>query len=718
MLKKLQISQKLMLASSVLGLGILFIVSYIGYNTARNSMQTEVYHKLNAIREIKKSQLQEFFEENFRDIRALARSSEIRTLFDHLADYHQQTKAGPETGLNISTPEYQQIITEYGHVMDEYVDMHAYHDIYLLCAAHGHVMYSFAKKRDLGTNLSTGRYKESSLAQLWQTAVVTQNIALRDFAPYPPQNGEPVMFLGAPIQAPTGEMIGVIALQISVDEINRIMQQRDGLGNTGEIYLVGSDFLMRSDSFLDPVNRTVIASFQHPETGKVRTEAVQDALAGQSGTAIVKDYRDIWVLSAYAPVDILDNRWALLVEINRSEAFQDVYSLRSAFIVWGAILFVGVILGAIGFARSITRPLNVAVDIADQISQGDLQIEVTIHSEDEVGQLLRAMQTMTAYIQEVADMANKISQKNLQVDITPRSEHDVLNHSLTRMVSTLQTMIAENQKAMTEVEQRSQFMEQQNWLKDGISQLSNALAGETSLRNVCRKSVSFLARYVNAGQGCLYVYDSDQETLTLQGTFAFTERNELSNRYVLGEGIVGQVALERTPILLKHVNPEETLIVSGTVSEAPLNTYTFPLLYEDELYGVLELASFEVYDAMQQEFLQEANRVIATALFSAAQRERSQELLDLARQATQEAEQARKEAERRAEEAREANVRLEEQQQKLQQQNEEFQQMNAQLEEQRQQLEQQREELRQQKEELLHKKPGFSEKPGFSTKQS
>lgn len=581
--------------------------------------------------------------------------------------------------------------------------MHGYHDIYLLCAAHGHVMYSFAKKRDLGTNLSAGPYKDSPLAQLWQTVVNTRDIAMQDFAPYSPQNGEPAMFLGAPLHTRTGGMIGVMALQISVDEINNIMQQRDGLGETGELYLVGPDFLMRSDSFLDPVNRTVAASLQRPDAGAVQTEAVRDALDGKTGTKIIKDYRNRWVLSAYAPIDILGLRWALLAEFDRSEAFQDVYHLRETLILWGIVLFGCIMIGAIWFARSITRPLSVAVEVANQIAQGNLQVAFMIDSEDEVGQLLRRMQTMTAYIQDVADVANNISQKNLQVAISPRSEHDVLNHSLKRMVSTLQEMIAENRKAMEAVEQRNQVMEQQNWLKDGISQLSSELAGETSLDNVCRKSVSFISRYVNAGQGCLYVYDTEQEVLTLQGTFAFTERNELSNKYTLGEGIIGQVALERKPILLKHVKPEEALIVSGTVSEVPLNTYTFPLLYEDELYGVLELASFEVYDTMKQEFLQEANRVIAMALFSAAQRERSQELLNMAQQATQEAEQARTEAERRAEEAREANVRLEEQQQKLQQQNEEFQQMNAQLEEQRQQLEQQREELRQQKEELLHK---------------
>lgn len=704
MVKKLKISHKQMIVSSILSLGMLFTVSYIGYTTARRSMQAEVSNKLIAIRETKKAQLQEFFKETIRDILTLSHSSDIFTLFHQLTEYYEQTNPGPSQPFNISTPEYQQIIKDYGAIMDRYITMHGYHDIYLLCSAHGHVMYSSAQKQDLGMNLSASPYRDSPLAQIWQMVVATQQFAFQDFAPYSLNNGEPAAFLGGPLQSEVGQpgdMLGVLVVQISVSEINAIMQQRDGLGESGELYVAGSDFLMRSDSLLDPVNRTVTASFQYPDLGKVDTKSVREALSGAAGVAIIENYRGIEVLSAYTSVDILGNHWALVAEINRDEAFQDVYALRRTFVLWGILLFGLVIIGAFLFARSLTRPLMEAVRIANQIAQGDLQVAFSIHSEDEIGQLLRAMQTMTTYIQDVAEVANKISQKYLQVEVRPKSEHDVLNHSLSRMVMTLQTMQEENNAAMTEVEQRNRVMEQQNWLKDGISQLSSDLVGETSLIRVCQKAISFTARYIKAGQGCLYVYDTAQEWLKLYGSFAFVQRDDLSNTYKLGEGVIGQAALEKKPILLKYIAPEDRLILSGTTSKAPLNIYALPLIYENELYGVLEVASFEPYDQKTQDFLQEANRIIATALFSTAQRERGQELLRLAQEATQEVQQAKTQAEQRAEEARKANVRLKEQQQQLQQQNEELQQLNAQLEEQQQQLEQQREELRQQKEELL-----------------
>lgn len=389
--------------------------------------------------------------------------------------------------------------------------------------------------------------------------------------------------------------------------------------------------------------------------------------------------------------------WAVSIEVPQDAVLAEVQSMADelekhgiqdmvgqVIVGSGIILIVLVLMWLI--SRNIARPLKVAAGVADQVSEGDLNAEFDIRSKDEVGQVLKAIRKMIRYIQEVADVAERVSNKDLQVEVRPKSDKDMLNHSLTKMVTNLHSAMEENEKAMAEVEQQNQAMQQQNWLKDGVNQLSAELSGENSLGEVSRKAISFTARYINAGQGVLYVYDPEKERLTLSGSYAFTERDDISNEYKPGEGVIGQVALERAPILLKHPSREESFIKTGTFSGVPLNTYTFPLLYEDDLYGVLELASFESFDNGKQEFLVTANRVIATALFSTAQRERVQALLRRSQEAAEEAERAKLEAQQQAEDARHANVRLEEQQQQLQQQNEEFQQMNAQLQEQQQQL--------------------------------
>ncbi|MCX7920888.1 MAG: response regulator [Clostridia bacterium] len=231
-------------------------------------------------------------------------------------------------------------------------------------------------------------------------------------------------------------------------------------------------------------------------------------------------------------------------------------------------------------------------------------------------------------------------------------------------------------------------LKDQFWLKDGQNLLSQEIAGSNSLSELTSKSINFLSRAIGAGNGVFYVYDEQERLLHLNASFAFTERDKLSNRYALGEGIVGQVALERKAILLKNVGRQEALITTGIINESPLNTYAFPLAYEGELYGVIELSSFEPINQLKRDFLNEVGKIIVINLKTTMQNQKIKDLLKVT-------EEARKEARGMADELQKANEILEEQSSILQQQTEELQQTNAQLEEQQQLLQQQSEELQQ-----------------------
>ena len=370
---------------------------------------------------------------------------------------------------------------------------------------------------------------------------------------------------------------------------------------------------------------------------------------------------------------------------------------RSFFFVAGTLLLAVLMVSGMVFfliRKHVSTHLWRLVQAAESIAAGNVNIALKKDSsDDEIGHLQRAMQDMVVYIKNVAEVAEQVANQQLHTPITPKSTHDLLNHSLRKMVKNLQEMIDQNTRTVKEIEQ-------QNWLNDGLNQLNAELMGHISLEDTCHRAVSFVARYVNAGRGVLYVYDVDQHVLTLSGTFAFTETDDLAHIVRLGQGIIGQVALERAPIVLTHLQGKNYRVNTGIVSERPATSYTAPLVYNNELYGVIELASFETFDDRQQHFLNEANQVLATVIFSALQRERVQELLRTSEQAILEAEAAEQIAQQQREEAQKANALLEEQQQRLHQQSEEMRQINAHLEEQQQQLQQQREELRQQNEAL------------------
>ncbi|MFT8313137.1 MAG: response regulator [Clostridium sp.] len=226
------------------------------------------------------------------------------------------------------------------------------------------------------------------------------------------------------------------------------------------------------------------------------------------------------------------------------------------------------------------------------------------------------------------------------------------------------------------------------WINNARNSLNDEMTGSVSVKELTQKTINFLAKTLDAGNATFYIYKNSENKLILNSSFAFTERERLSNTYDMGEGIVGQVALERNPIHLKKVKESEAAICTSTVFGPPLNVYAFPLIYENELYGVIELSSFEYFDDLKKKFIEEVCNAIAINLYSVIQNERIKELLVKSEEATKEAHEI-------SSELKNANEELEEQQRQLQVQAEELQQTNSQLEEQQQILQQQSEELQQ-----------------------
>ncbi len=276
------------------------------------TLRKEAFAKLGAIQAIKKNQIESYFSERLGDVSVLSTNDTasaalraFKVAFDGESN---------RTGGTVWT-EAEQV---YGTWLTQYKQEYGYYDLFLI-SADGDVVYTVAKESDLGQNLVTGSLKASPLGKCFRNAI--SGIATQDFEPYAPSNNEPCAFVGAPVKK-DGQTIGVVALQLPLDAINGIMQERSGLGETGECYLVGSDKLMRSDSFLDPTGHSVKASFAGTIANNgCNTEAVTKALAGQSGAEIIKDYNGNPVLSAYAPLKIQGIEWVILAEIDVAEAF-------------------------------------------------------------------------------------------------------------------------------------------------------------------------------------------------------------------------------------------------------------------------------------------------------------------------------------------------------------------------------------------------------------
>lgn len=309
----------------------------------------------------------------------------------------------------------------------KYVKLYGYYDLFLI-SKEGLVFYSAAKESDYQTNMVNGKFSGSNLGKLVRKVMETKQYGIADFEPYAPSNNEPCAFIAQPL-VHQGEVEMVVALQLSLGAINEIMQQREGMGKTGESYLVGSDKLMRSDSFMDPTNHSVKASFANPSMGSVDTEASREALAGKSDTKTMMGYTGKSILAAYTPLRIGDITWALIAKIDEAEAFEAVTTIRWLIFIIAIIGIAAIVAVALLITRSITGPINKIIDnlsegseqvtsAAGQISQSSQQVASgsteQAASLEETSSSLEETATMTQRNAENAETANSLSQKSME----------------------------------------------------------------------------------------------------------------------------------------------------------------------------------------------------------------------------------------------------------------------------------------------------------------
>jgi len=314
-------------------------------------------------------------------------------------------------------------------ILRDFVHEFGFHDLFLINGS-GHIVYSVSKEADLGTNLLDGPYQDANLAEVFREAqndYLGVSVQLVDFAPYAPSLGEPASFMAAPI-LDGAWLLGVLVFQMPVGEIDEVMTSNrkwriDGLGETGETYLVGHDFKMRSNSrFLledpagyleaaeragsSPVDILQLRSFGTTILiQEVRTPASTAALAGETETTTTTDYRGVEVLSSYAPLDIEGVDWVILSEIDADEAFTPIRIFTRNLILRMAGVLALVLASSWFLSRRFVAPIVELDSAARRFAVGEAEVEVPVTSGDELGGLAKSFNQMVSAIrQKTADL--------------------------------------------------------------------------------------------------------------------------------------------------------------------------------------------------------------------------------------------------------------------------------------------------------------------------
>jgi len=265
------------------------------------TLRQKAFDQLTAVRTIKKGQIEDYFSDRLADVRVLATNPVV---VDGLSAFKKADS-------KIRDAKWQAVERIYGPWMAKFIEEYGYIDLFLI-SDNGQVLYTVEKASDLGQNLKTGKLKDSPAGKAFNGGLTKPTV--QDFGLYEPSGDAPAAFIAAPVKAGK-KTIGVAMVQIPIHQINAIMQERTGLGETGETYLVATDKLFRSDS------RLVEDSTILDPTYLVNTAAVNDALAGKTGERIIRNFRGTPVLSAYSPLEIPGVHWTIIADIAVEEAF-------------------------------------------------------------------------------------------------------------------------------------------------------------------------------------------------------------------------------------------------------------------------------------------------------------------------------------------------------------------------------------------------------------
>ncbi|MCF6119795.1 HAMP domain-containing protein [Mesorhizobium muleiense] len=289
----------------------------------------------------------------------------------------------------------------------------------------GRLIYTVQKEVDFTTSLQLGPYRRSNAAAVVARCAESADrsaVCLEDFALYAPSGGAPIAFMGAPV-IDQGIVIGVLIAQLSNEEIDDVVTggrrwRQEGFGETGEAYLVGPDYLVRSgprafyenrdgyfaelksvgadDEELDAIQRYGTPVLHQ----RIDTKATQAALAGVEGTGETIGYRGVPTLASWGPLAIPGVKWALVAKIDSAEAFAPIARLRQDLLLVGGLALLVVAATAAWLSRALLGPLRELTAGVKRFAAGDYGASVPVRTRDEIGQLCAAFNGMVEELRE------------------------------------------------------------------------------------------------------------------------------------------------------------------------------------------------------------------------------------------------------------------------------------------------------------------------------
>ncbi len=323
-MKNLSIFKKIIIVFISVGLTAIIadslVADYIFRETITENTDKQFFNDTKR----KKHEIEKYFEQTEKKIQTMSRFFAVENLFEILENYHQETGTNENDDYPVQTEKYENLTKKHFDYFSKYISENDYYDIFFICAKHGHVMFTVSHEDDFGTNLSTGKYKNTHLAKLWKKVITEKQTIITDYQSYAPSNGEQTSFVGTPVYK-NDKLIGVLALQFSGKKINEIVVDKDKLYKSAGTYIVGKsedgNFRLKSDRTVKSgkigdkkTDDIIVKCIDQNETGK-------DEKIGSNEN---KEY------SYYTPLKIKGLHWGLFTTVSVDEVLAPIYYEKKA----------------------------------------------------------------------------------------------------------------------------------------------------------------------------------------------------------------------------------------------------------------------------------------------------------------------------------------------------------------------------------------------------
>lgn len=419
-----------------------------------------------------------------------------------------------------------------------------------------------------------------------------------------------LMTLVVPILNPKNQFVGIVGADISSESLQELIDKSQLFEGKGELSIVSN-------------NGTIVAISNKSHLIGQNIKTVFPNLNAKFRSVYEsKSFIDSDTLTTFVPIYLgaTTSPWFVSIKVPVSYLTKGLGYELFKLITFGFLFLVFLIVISNYIIKLFLNPIHKLTLVAQKVAKGELEEQKRESSTTEIEQLNNAFIDVIEAQKHISEVTEAIASNDYTKRAIVKSEKDVLSRSVNLMIDNLKTSTEEDGK--------------RKWSNEGYAQFAELLRSESDLAKLSQSALNYLINYLKFNQGGLFVSTGEEPNITLElsAAFAYNRVKYLNRTIQIGEGLVGQTYLERETIYLSEIPENYLMITSGLGDSSPKYLLLVPLINNEKVEGVLEMASFTGLLPYQIEFVEKCALSLASVIATTRINELTNKLLSEAQE--------------------------------------------------------------------------------------